>query len=201
MARMISKAALLVALFVLLAVGAHTWMLVAAAHRAAHMVGPHLENRTAILFRADDSFSARERILMMEAAEAIAKASGCVKLTLVFGNIPLGEAMTWRSDNSATIYRASNPLTWKRKVADHLAGPGSYMGLAMITTGDIFIMASAAGNETDFRNTVAHEMLHVVFESGWHSKDPDSLMYRAIGEGTQRLLDEERGKLREMCGN
>jgi hypothetical protein len=46
---------------------------------------------------------------------------------------------------------------------------------------------------------VTHEVLHVVFRDGWHSKDPDSLMYHSIGGGGQRFLAAEAARLRTLC--
>ena len=173
-----------------------------AMRKAMRMNGPALSDRTAISFRVDDSFTAKERILILEAFGEIKRASGCIELTASFSRIPAGEMLLWRSDKDATIYRASQPFTWMYHAARYLAGPGVYMGIAMITTGDVFIMAAEDDEGTvDFRNTVVHEVLHVVFRSGWHSPRGGSLMYHSIGGGKQKLLAEETAALRAMCAS
>jgi len=191
---------LLMAMVVILA--ATHGMFNIAMRKAMRVSGPALSDRTAISFRIDDSFTAKERVLILEALGEIRRASGCVELTASFARIPVGEMLTWRRDRDATIYKASRPSTWTYHASRYLAGPGVYMGIAMITTGDVFIMA-AENDEggVDFRNTVVHEVLHVVFRSGWHSPRGGSLMYHSIGGGKQKFLAEETAALRAMCAS
>lgn len=168
--------------------------------KAAHMVGRPLADRSRIAFRVDADFTAVERELILEAFREIGRASGCVELTASFERLPAREMLSWRRDSHAAIYRAASPFSWEYHVSRHLAGPGSYMGIAMVTTGDVFIMVSERDEGPgDFRNTVIHEVLHVVFRSGWHSPRGDSLMHESIGGGEQKLLAEERTKLRAIC--
>jgi hypothetical protein len=189
---------LLVALVAFLAAAHGAFLLVA--RGASGMIGPPIPNRLAIRFRIDAEFTPTERVLILEAFRLIRLESGCIELTASFEPIGFGEILTWRRDDRATIHRGASHATWKRQMADYLAGPGSYMGIAMVTTGDLFIMASAADGPDDFRNTMVHEVLHVLFQSGWHSQDPKSLMYHSIGEGNQKLLGPEKAMLRHLCG-
>lgn len=168
--------------------------------QAVRVSGPALPKRTEIAFRVDSRFTSTERALIVEALKEIERVSGCIKLTPSFVLIKTGEVRSWRSDKYSTIYRASKPLTWQYHTARFLTGPGSYMGVAMITTGDMFIMASENGEgHNDFLNTIIHETLHVIFKSGWHSPREGSLMYQSIGGGKQRLFAEEIAALRAMC--
>lgn len=167
--------------------------------RAMRTNGPALLNRTVISFRVDDNFTMKERALIFEAFAEIKRVSGCIELTASFVRIPDSEMLLWRSDKYATIYKVSQS-TWVYHVARYLTGAGSYMGMAIITTGDIFIMSSENDDGVvDFKNTIIHEILHVVFRNSWHSSHKGSLMYYNIGGGKQKLLDEEITKLRAMC--
>lgn len=187
------------ALLLLVSAGLHG-LFTLAARKASRALGPALQDRTRIAFRVDAGFTAAERALVLEAFARIRKASGCVDLKASFEKVGFGEVLSWRRDNRATIHRASDPFTWKYQISRYLAGSGSYMGIAMVWTGDIFIMASRRREApADFGNAVAHEVLHVVFNSGWHSPDENSLMHHSIGGGKQRLLGPEAAKLRAMC--
>lgn len=168
--------------------------------KAARVSGPALSGRTEIAFRVDGKFASVERALILEAFKEIRRASGCIKLTPSFVPIKPGEVFSWRRDQYSTIYRASKPFTWQYHTARFFTGLGSYMGVAMITTGDMFIMASEDGEgRDDFRNTIIHETLHVVFKSDWHSPHEGSLMYKSIGGGKQKFFAEEIAALRAMC--
>jgi hypothetical protein len=186
-------------LLLLTAVGLYS-LFVFFARKSAYASGPPLRSRTEIAFCVDAEFTPDERALVLETFGRIRMASGCVDLKASFEDIGFGEVFSWRRDDRATIYRGSNPFTWKYNVSRYLAGSGLYMGIAIVKTGDIFIMASRGDeNFIDFRNAVTHEILHVLFNSGWHSPDENSLMYRSIGGGKQRLLGPEIAKLRAMC--
>jgi len=190
---------LVLALLLLVAASTHGFFILAA-RKSARAVGPILPSRTEIVFRVDASFAASERVLILEALQRIKQVSGCVDLKVFFEHVGTDEILSWRRDGHATIYKASNPFTWKYHMVRYFTGPGSYMGVAMVRTGDIFIIASEDGEGSDaFRNTITHEVLHVVFKSGWHSQDRNSLMYHSIGGSKQLLLESEAAKLRAMC--
>lgn len=190
---------IVLALLLLLAAGLHG-LFILAARKSARTLGPSLSSRTEIAFRVDAEFTPAERALVLNAFGQIRKASGCIDMTASFEDVGFGEILSWRRDDRATIHRASNPFTWKYQMSRYLAGPGSYMGIAMVRTGDIFIMTSRSDEiPADFENTVVHEVLHVVFNSGWHSSDENSLMYSGIGGGEQELLEPETAMLRAMC--
>lgn len=169
--------------------------------RAAHAPGVSLPGqRTAVAFRADSTFTQDEQILILEAAKAIDLASGgCVHPSVVFEPIRFSEATSWREDGRATIYRAASWHEWAHHLAKKLAEPDHCVGISFTCTGDIFVMISRRAGKVDFRNTVIHEMLHVVFKNGWHSTDKDSLMYHSIGGNRQKMLGVETNRLRAMC--
>lgn len=173
---------------------------------AEYTGGPSLIDRQVIVFRVDDAFTAKERALILDAFRKVGHASDCVVLKASFETIRSDEILFWRRDGRPTIYKASSPGVWTYNVAKHLTLPHSYVGISFIRTGDIFILNSAEDGDSEsesnieFRNTIVHEALHVVFNSGWHSKDKNSLMYYAIG-GKQRLLEVETAKLRAICAN
>lgn len=167
---------------------------------AATTNGPVLVDRTSVRFRVDSSFTVAERKLILEAFRRIRAVSGCVSLEARFEDIGWSELFSWRIDSHATIYRASNPMAWAYHMARYLAGPGSYMGIALVTTGDVFIMAVHNDGRAEFMNTIIHEVLHVVFRSGWHSVRKSSLMYDTI-DGNQHFLAEETAMLRAMCAH
>lgn len=175
-------------------------MLGKAIWRAAHVVGPHLMERKATRFRADAAFTPAERVLILAAVAEIAKASdGCVQPSVSFETVGLREAFSWRKDGRATIYRAASWREWAHHLAKKLAEPDHCVGLSFTATGDIFVMVSPEYGEANFRNTVAHEIIHVALESGWHSPDKASLMYHTIGGGKQGFSGPEAAKLRALC--
>lgn len=161
--------------------------------------GISLSDRTSISFRVDKSFTKVERMLILEAFTDISRVSGCIKLNVTFAPILGKELLSWRRDNRATMYKASMPFTWRYHSARYLTGKGVYMGVAMLTTGDIFIMADIEDSFIDFKNTIIHETLHVIFQSGWHSPHGESLMYPSIGGGKQKFLKKEIMALQAMC--
>jgi len=168
---------------------------------AAYIHGVDLpELRTLVRFRVDSSFTQVERTLILEAAKDIERASGgCVQPSVVFEPISFQEAFSWREDGRATIYRAANWREWAYHLAKRLSAPDNCVGIAFTRTGDIFIMVSCEPGEIDFRNTVTHEMIHVIFRNGWHSSDRNSLMYYSIWGNKQKLLSVEADKLRALC--
>lgn len=197
---MIRKLMPIVLILMVVSLAATSGILWFAIRRAAATNGPALASRTSVRFRIDASFTASERALILEAFRKIKAVSGCVSPEALFDDVGWSELFSWRLDSRATIHRASNPMSWTYHMARYLAGQGSYMGIALVTTGDIFIMTTGREDRAAFMNTIIHETLHVVFWSGWHSMRKESLMYDTI-DGSQHLLSEEVAMLRAMCAH
>jgi len=167
--------------------------------KAARVCGSALISRTVIQLRIDDSFTTVERTLILQGIQELSNVAKCLKLTIAFDCVLFSESLSWRTDAYATIYRSSNPVTWQYHIARFLSGPGSYMGIAMTTTGDMFIMASERGDgAVNFRNTIVHETIHVLLYGGRHSKNKKSLMYHIIS-GDQKLLPADVFRLKALC--
>lgn len=157
-----------------------------------------LKNRVKINFRVDDDFSTMEKSLILKAFQKINSLSGCVNLKVNFENITLRDIFLWERDGRPTIYKSSNLLSWKSYMFYYISNSVNNLGIAIIKTGDIFVTVSS-DNEDKFQNVISHEILHIIFSSGWHSKEEDSLMNATIGEKKQTFKFSEIYKLRQLC--
>jgi hypothetical protein len=161
-----------------------------------------------LIFRLDDSFNETEEELIKEALEELNRNYPCARLNYYKDNIPFSEMVSWKTDNTPTIYKASNKFSWKHlagqliasdEIVDYLAG------VTMSSYGDVFIFLKVKPSSKDlkkhnFKAVIIHEIIHVLFNDGWHSQDRKSLMYDTIlNSGDQELQREEKEMLKDLC--
>lgn len=159
------------------------------------------------VFHIDDKFNEDEIFLIQKALNSVELVCPCVKLTFVVEPVSFLKALSWRSDQTYSIYKADNKLRWTYYTAKRLLDDdGPKLGVTILMSGDIFVFFGVNKNDSQddkdiFKYTIIHEVIHALLISGWHSDNPQSIMYHVIGGRLfdQKLLEEEKNKLEKIC--
>lgn len=154
-----------------------------------------LINRRNVEFHIDSTFSKKEILIIRKAFRRWEEETeGYIKISSRVRKVSGLEVFSWLSDGIPTIYNATYNLGWKRHIAKHIANCENTLGLAMIYTGDIFLLE---GYSKRFEGIVTHEVGHI-YLGKFHSSDINSIMYPAIGDNTtnRKITNVERYILR-----
>lgn len=149
-----------------------------------------IKNRKEIIFTVDDSFSKEEFSKIKRAGRDWVNKINTLKISFKLKKVNWIEMLYFGADGNATIYKAYQ-FGIKREAGIASSGSINVIGLAIITSGDIFILKNI-----DIYQITKHEIGHILMGTNWHSQDPDSIMYPYLEKNIE-IKQEEINLIRE----